>query len=148
MRFDTTVGLVSILAGIVSIVFGTVGAIVLWEAHPKLVCASFMLILVGVFCVLLWFFSRHYRGKLQHSSPIMEEIREGVLKIMKKLQDMDYDPDLIIAFNRSGGVAAGMLAVNLKVRQVIVLDRRLRDRGSNQETRFEVGSLVESLDGQ
>lgn len=72
----------------------------------------------------------------------------SIRKIKKGLKAIDKwlgkQPDLIIAFNRSGSIAAGMLAGHYKDIQVLVIDKvkRIKTDFNIDTITFDVGSLV------
>lgn len=127
VRFDTITGLVSTVAGII-------GILALWGTNPYLAGASLLLFLAG----LLWLlYHRHHRS--------FREVRRGLSIICRELRRKNYQPNLIIAFNRTGTVVAGMLAVNLAVQEVIGVSRRRKRTNNSQFTKkleFDVGSLM------
>lgn len=113
---------------------------------------AIILTLVGVIGVLfsiVWFFGRRYYSGYDQS---LSGVRERLSILHDALRS--YRPELIIAFNRSGAVVAGMLAVNLrdinneedKGPPVIVLNRCLKYSPQRIAEFFEVGSIVKQLE--
>jgi len=75
----------------------------------------------------------------------MEKLSKGIRAIVRSLQDRRYRPDALIAFNRSGATLASMLAVNLKIDQVLLVPRARSTApaaGSTTVKSYKVGELL------
>jgi hypoxanthine phosphoribosyltransferase len=74
----------------------------------------------------------------------MRLIKSALKKIIGELQRRDFKPDLIMSFNRSGAIAAGMLAGNLAIDNLIVVTRQRLEGTGRQLTRlFEVPDIFD-----
>lgn len=50
---------------------------------------------------------------------------DGIKRIHKELNDINFKPELIISASRNGALAAGMLATRMNIDQVFILPRKL-----------------------
>lgn len=75
----------------------------------------------------------------------IEELRQGMLIIAKKLWQKNFRPDVIVSFNRSGTALAGMFAVNMKIDEILTISRH-RDKSDNPSAtakrKYVVGELL------
>ena len=69
------------------------------------------------------------------------EIRRALKHVLDEMKTQGYSPSHVVAFNRQGAVAAGMLAGNLAVEPLIVIPRRQArgDASGMGIRRFTVG---------
>jgi hypoxanthine phosphoribosyltransferase len=122
-----------IFSSILGVVSGIAGIISLIHTNPVLAYISFSVLLFATAALLL--------RKILFAQII---IRNCIKTILRKLNRQNYNPDVIIAFSRSGAIAAGAIAINLSIQKVIVIPRILNEEISdmNHERRFYFDNSV------
>ena len=123
---------------VANIIGGILVVVILYTVQvvvKNLLISLALSLLMAIAWLAVWFYFRYY-----HST---RKLRKGLSGITRALSSKR--PDLIIAFNRSGGIIAGMLAANLRDSanredmgpQVIVLNR------CRSGDRWQIGSLAD-----
>jgi hypoxanthine phosphoribosyltransferase len=78
----------------------------------------------------------------------IETIRQGLYIIENKLKEKAFKPDILVSFNRNGTVAAGMLAPNLKVDEIVAISRvpnNSTNRTSTSKKTYSTGNFIRLL---
>ncbi len=69
-------------------------------------------------------------------------VTSGVKRLINKIQQANYQPDMVIGLGRGGFIVAGMLSGNLGIVTLAGLDRRYLWRGKHRQVKIvDVGSL-------
>ncbi len=94
---------------------------------------SAVVVLVAVLVVYILYIrgltpEQELQQVIRHSY-FIDDIRKGISTLQERINGLPNKPDIIIAFNRTGGVAAGMLSVQAKtnIEQVLVVPRQRRE---------------------
>jgi len=77
---------------------------------------------------------RKLESDLQNSvnkKTLIDEYREGMIIIAKKLVEKNFRPDIIITFTRNDTVLAGMYAPNMQIDDIISIPRHQESSPSN-----------------
>ena len=123
---------IDIFLGVLTVLSFVRGIVSLWDRQPYYAAAFLIIALLFV----LWLVYRCFHRSLR-------ELVRGLSIIGDKVRDSGYQPDVLIAFNRSGCVVAGMLSVRLGVQEVIAVGRHQKDLVHDHEPRqFDVGTLM------
>ncbi|MBC8470060.1 MAG: hypothetical protein H8D56_11365 [Planctomycetes bacterium] len=114
---------------ILTIICGIIAIVTFCLTYQGLIILPFFLFLIGIIILVLL-------NRLLS----MRKIRMG----LKKIHDEYGQQDLIISFNRSGSIAAGMLSGHYKDVQVLVIDKvkRIKTDYDVETKTYDVGSLV------
>ena len=123
-----------IIANIVGIVMGLFGVVPLYQAHPALAGAA--LAALGSWIAIV--FAAHWNRTLR-------AIKRGVAEIEEHLKKKGFHPDIIVAFTRTSAVVAGMLAVRMKLPELLVVNRHPISNDQTKSRTFRVGDGI-SLD--
>ena len=68
---------------------------------------------------------------------------KGLEVIEEKLRRDNFNPNLIIAFTRTSGIFAGMLATKMKIEELLVINRRVKHEHEGDKIRdFDVGYSI------
>jgi hypoxanthine phosphoribosyltransferase len=125
---------VALFANIVGIVAGVVGLIPLYSFNPFLCMATFVVIVAWSSYILFGYKIRN-----------LSTIKKGIISIEEKLKEDKYHPDILIAFTRSSAILAGMLAIRMKIEELLVINRRIvREKSKSPDflQNYDVGYSI------
>jgi hypoxanthine phosphoribosyltransferase len=108
-------------ASYISVVSGLIGTVALFKSHPFLAGISLLFVFSGIIYLI---FVKYFYSHLL--------IKKGIKKILQKVKELNLAPDLIVSVSRSGATAAGMIAVNLGVQELLILSRKLTNSSNNK----------------
>ena len=105
------------MVSVLAIVSACVTLVTVWRGHPKIAAAACVCV---VLCAL-WFL---VANRILPFAKLKRCLRE----LDRHLEPLR--PDLLIAFDRTSGVLAGMLAERKKIAEILVLNRKVTQEGN------------------
>ncbi len=97
----------------ITVVGGLASTVALYQWQPWLAFAAFLVLTAWVATV-----------RYQNRNRAMRIINDGASELKSRLQDESFHPDVIVAFTRTSAVFAGILAVRLKVAELLAIPRQ------------------------